>query len=109
MNAEQKKIVSSLCKTDIAVMFFSLAWVLFFAGKIFIDPANLLHLYKLKDQHIELKRLNEQISTENKKFAHEIHLLESDERYITKTAREEYGFIRADEIIVEIPKEADTN
>ncbi len=108
MSVEQKKILS-LCKTDIAVMIFSLVWVLFFAGKIFADDANLLHLYKLKDQHVELKRLNEQISTENKKFAQEIHLLESDERYITKTAREEYGFIRADEIIVEIPKEADTN
>ena len=59
----------------------------------------LIQVYQLKGEKVRILRSNARLQEENQRIGDQIQKLKKDKEEIEKVAREEFGFVRKDEII----------
>lgn len=69
---------------------------------IFIGDNTLLELNRLKKERNLLIKMNEDIVRQNDLMYNEIERLKHDPKYVENVARQEFGMIGKDEIIIKI-------
>jgi len=73
--------------------------ILFITYLTIFGENGILKIRKIKQETEKVKVTGEKIKGDNERIKKEIKLLQEDERYVGKVAREELGMSRKDEII----------
>jgi cell division protein FtsB len=79
-----------------------LVFILFFT--VFGDKG-LLRIYELKQDKNKIEARLLDSRTDNDKLKREIVALKSDRRYLESIARKDFGLVRSNEIIYQVPQE----
>jgi cell division protein FtsB len=69
---------------------------------IVADPRGLRRCLKLKRDADQIANGNARLSAENQKLVREVHALSTNPKYIQRAAREELGFVRPGELVLEL-------
>jgi len=90
-------------KRKIKLLFLSL--IIFLVVYLTIFGNNgILKIRQIEQETKRVQQASENLKTENEKLKKEINLLQQDDKYIEKIAREELGMVQPDEIIVKKAK-----
>jgi cell division protein FtsB len=76
------------------------------AVAIAADPRGLRRYLRLKQDAAQIAASNARLVAEDEKLAHEVRALSSNPRYIQRAAREELGFVRQGEVVLELDSDA---
>jgi cell division protein FtsB len=79
-----------------------IAVILVISGGAVIGDAGLFDVLKLKKERNEIARRTAELQQDNRRLSREIELLKTDNRYITKVARREFGMIGNNEMLYKI-------
>ena len=82
-------------------MFFGIASAAILVGTIF-DPKGLRRYGRLRREVEELSSRNAALAVENAKLALEVDALQHDRRFQERAVREELGFVRPGQILLEL-------
>jgi cell division protein FtsB len=69
---------------------------------IVADPRGLRRSLKLRHDAEQIAIGNQRLEVENQKLAREVHALSTNPKYIQRAAREELGYVRPGELLLEL-------
>jgi cell division protein FtsB len=79
---------------SVIIGLFLLSWVLF-------SPYGLVKYYKVKDSLAKVRLENQQLKESNQKLRQKMERLVSEPEYLEKLVRDNYGYIKKNEMIFE--------
>jgi cell division protein FtsB len=97
-----------LAKTEKILFSVFLTLVVGFIAYSLLSPSSGKQAH-LKKELAQLESQNQKLELQNKRLRLEIKALKTRKEYIEQTAREELGLVKADEIVIQLPKGTETS